>query len=160
MPTDLATNRTGLYANGHWTALACRYPSPISSYACNHCHGGKVLKPKIAYLTAGKQPSREGIVKLVVLNLRITRPFQPLGFDFPLFTAAEPKGPADIVKTVPTEIIREISFPIAYEIFLLKGLHAAVQRTHQESIGSLARIYRQYPEATRQFYHAQKSTSR
>ena len=114
-------------------------------------NGGKVLKPKLIQLTAGRQPSK-GEDQIVCLP---SFPYQEalslVGIDFPLFSAVSHDDQESLVKVVPTEVRREIFMPDAVRLMLLKGLRAASLKTHQESLTSLSRLYKQYPEAIRQF---------
>lgn len=114
-------------------------------------NGGKVLKPKLIKLTAGRQPSK-GEDQIVCLpSFPYQEPLSLVGIDFPLFSAVSHDDQESLVKVVPTEVRREIFMPDAIRLMLLKGLRAASLKTHQESLTSLSRLYKQYPEAIRQF---------
>lgn len=151
VPNDLSTNRTGLYAMAIGQHSLVVTPLQTAVMLAAVANGGQVLKPKLVKLTAGRQPSR-GKDQIVCLP---TFPYQEAlsyaGIDFPLFSAISQTDQESLVKVVPTEIRREIFMPEEIRLTLLKGLRAASQRTHQESLTSLTRLYKQYPDAIRQF---------
>jgi cell division protein FtsI/penicillin-binding protein 2 len=151
VPHDLSTNRTGLYAMaiGQHSLVVTPLQSAVMLAAI--ANGGKVVKPRLVKLTAGSRPSRGG-------DEIVSRPSFPLqeslalvGLDFPLFTATLHAEEENLVKVTSVEVKRELFMPHAVRKTLLKGLLAASLRTQQESIASLTRLYKQYPEAVRQF---------
>lgn len=151
VPTDLAVNRTGLYAMAIGQHSLVVTPLQTAVMLAAIANGGKILKPKIVKLTAGRQPAlgEDQIVCPPVF------PYQEqlslVGIDFPLFSAVSGAAQESLVKPVPTEVKREIFMPEVVRQILLKGLKAAALRTHQESLSSLTRLYRQDPDAIRQF---------
>lgn len=151
VPNDLETNRTGLYALAIGQHSLVVTPLQTAVMLATIANGGKVLKPKIVKLTAGRQPSR-GEDQIVCLP---TFPYQNalslVGIDFPLFPAVSNTNQESLVKVVPSEVMREIFMPDVIRQILLKGLRAVSLRTHQESLTSLTRLYRQHPDAIRQF---------
>jgi cell division protein FtsI/penicillin-binding protein 2 len=151
VPQDLATNRTGLYAMAIGQHSLVVTPLQTAVMLATIANGGKVLRPKLVKLTAGRQPSR-GDDQIVCLP---TFPYQEalslVGIDFPLFSAVSYSDQESLIKVIPTEVKREVFMPEVIRQILLKGLRAATQRSHQENLTSLTRLYRQYPEAIRQF---------
>lgn len=151
VPQDLATNRTGLYAMAIGQHSLVVTPLQTAVMLAAVANGGKVLKPKLVKLTAGRQPTR-GEDQIVCLP---SFPYQDalglVGIDFPLFSAISYADQESLVKVFPTESKREIFMPEVIRQILLKGLRAATERSHQENLTSLARLYQQYPEAIRQF---------
>lgn len=151
VPTDLSTNRTGLYAMAIGQHSLVVTPLQTAVMLATIANGGKVLKPKLIKLTAGRQPSK-GEDQIVCLpSFPYQEPLSLVGIDFPLFSAVSHDDQESLVKVVPTEVRREIFMPDAIRLMLLKGLRAASLKTHQESLTSLSRLYKQYPEAIRQF---------
>ena len=152
VPQDLATNRTGLYAMAIGQHSLVVTPLQTALMLAAIVNGGKVLKPKLVKLTAGRQPSRAEEDQIVGLPMF---PYQKalslVGIDFPLFSADSHETQENLVKVIPTEIRHEIFMPEVIRQILLKGLRAVTYRTHQENLKSLARLYRQCPEAIRHF---------
>jgi cell division protein FtsI/penicillin-binding protein 2 len=151
VPRDLATNRTGLYAMAIGQHSLVVTPLQTAIMLASIANGGKVLKPKLVKLTAGRQLSK-GEDQIVCLP---SFPYQDalslVGIDFPLFSAVSYANQESLVKCIPTEIKSEIFMPEVVRQIILKGLRAATLRSHQENLTSLTRLYGQYPEAIRQF---------
>jgi len=121
VPTDLSTNRTGLYAMAIGQHSLVVTPLQTAVMLSALANGGTVLKPKIVGLTAGREP--EGASNNYSLN----------------------------TKLVPTQQMRELQMPVLVRKTLLKGLKATVNRTYQENLSSLTQLYRKHPDAIRQF---------
>lgn len=151
VPLDLATNRTGLYAMAIGQHSLVVTPLQTALMLAAIANGGKILKPKLIKLTAGRQLAR-GEDQIVCLP---TFPYQEalslIGIDFPLFSAVSHGNQESLVKIIPTEVRREIFMPEIIRQILLRGLRAVTQRTHQENLTSLTRLYKQDPEAIRNF---------
>lgn len=151
VPNDLSTNRTGLYAMAIGQHSLVVTPLQTAVMLAAIANGGKVLKPKLVKLTAGRQPSK-GEDQIVGLpSFPYQEPLSLVGIDFPLFSAVLHSDQKSLVNVVPTEVKRELFMPEVIRLILLKGLRAASQRTHQESLTSLTRLYKQHPEAIRQY---------
>lgn len=151
VPQDLSTNRTGLYAMAIGQHSLIVTPLQAAVMLSTIVNGGKVLKPKIVKLTAGRQPSEWEDQIICLPSFPYQEALSLVGIDFPLFSAVSRPDQKSLVKIVPTEVRREIFMPEVIRQILLKGLWAVTQRTHQENLTSLARLYRQYPEAIRHF---------
>lgn len=151
VPQDLATNRTGLYAMAIGQHSLVVTPLQTAIMLATIANGGKVLKPNIVKLTAGRQPAR-GQDQIVCPP---TFPYQQalslVGIDFPLFSAVSHANQESLVKVVPTQVRHEIFMPDVIRQILLRGLRVVTQRAHQENLTTLARLYKQYPEAIRCF---------
>jgi cell division protein FtsI/penicillin-binding protein 2 len=119
VPTDLETNRTGLYsiAIGQHTLVVTPLQSSVMLAAI--ANGGRVLKPQI--------------VKSI-LSLGLT---QNKDFSSP---------PFNLCKTQPIER-RTLFMPEIVHKMLLKGMHRVVARSHSDSLSALSRLYRYHPEA-------------
>lgn len=151
VPEDLATNRTGLYAMAIGQHSLVVTPLQTALMLAAIANGGKVLKPKLVKLTAGRQPARGEDQIICPPHFPYQEDLALVGIDFPLFTAVLHTNQESLVKVIPTEVKREIFMPEAVRQILLRGLRAVTHRTHQENLTHLARLYRQYPEAIRQF---------
>lgn len=151
VPQDLATNRTGLYAMAIGQHSLVVTPLQAAIMLATIVNGGNVLKPKLVKLMVGGLSPR-GNEQIVCLP---TFPHQEslnlVGIDFPLFSLGLQKDKKNLVKVVPTEIQREIFMPEVIRQILLKGLKVSTHRTHQDNMTSLTRLYRQYPDAIRDF---------
>ena len=108
------------------------------------------MKPKIVKLTAGKS----ALPKSNKIPLLPKFPYQEslslVGIDFPLFTAAFDSKQKSLIKELPAEVAHTLCMPEQVRKLLLKGLHTCVQRTCQENIYTLQRLYKEYPEAIKE----------
>jgi len=145
VPHDLATNRTGLYAMAIGQHALVVTPLQTALMLAVIANGGKLLKPKLVKLIAGRQPTTAESLPSFLYQEALAS----VGIDFPLFSSALPKHQQGLVNLTPTEVRREIFMPDVIRQILLKGLRAATQRTHQENLTQLTRLYRQYPDAIR-----------
>lgn len=128
VPEDLATNRTGLYAMGIGQHSLVVTPLQTAVMLATIANGGRVLKPKLVKLTVGgKHPIGKEQIPLAAMDNK------------------------NWIKPVPTVIMRELFMPEVIRHMLLDGLRACSLRTHQENLTNLTHLYRQYPEAIRQF---------
>lgn len=120
VPTDLETNRTGLYAmaNGQHTLVVT--PLQTSLLLSAIANGGKVLKPNIILLTAGKLPSHQ---------------------------AQDVETNSQIVKKSQPHVQRELFMPNIIRNILLVGMRKVVKKQLTEGLSSLSRFYSEYPEA-------------
>lgn len=151
VPTDLATNRTGLYAMAIGQHSMVVTPLQTAVMLSAIANGGKVLKPKIVNLTAGRLPVR-GMESITCLpDFSYQEDLAYVGIDFPLFTAVSLENQKSLVKRMPTEVKNEVFMPQVVRQVLLMGLRSATLRTHQESLTSLTKLYQQHPEAIQQF---------
>lgn len=131
VPQDLATNRTGLYAMAIGQHSLVVTPIQTAVMLSAIANGGNILKPKLVKLTAGPQLHSE--------KNRF------------LSSTMQKKEEEIVIKMVPTQVRWEIFMPEVIRQILLRGLQAVTSRTHQESLSSLSHLYRQHPEAIRQF---------
>ncbi len=151
LPDDLDYNRTGLYsmAIGQHTLVVTPLQTTVMLAAL--ANGGKVFKPKIVEMMVGKDPQRGR--ELVSDNSYF--PYQErlrlVDIDFPLFIAADAEQQKSLIKPVPTEVQRTIFLPDAIRRILLDGMCRVVAKTHSESLNSLTRLYRQYPQAIAEY---------
>jgi cell division protein FtsI/penicillin-binding protein 2 len=150
VPTDLEKNRTGLYAMAIGQHSLVVTPLQTAVMLATIANGGKVLKPKIVSLTAGKQQIDENDQIICLPEFPHSELLKNVGVDFPLFTACLPRHSESLVHPMATEVKREVFMPEVVRQILLKGLKIAFQRTYQESLTSLTRLYKQHPEAIRQ----------
>ncbi|MBM3207289.1 MAG: hypothetical protein FJZ57_01610, partial [Chlamydiae bacterium] len=125
IPKDLSDNKTGLYsfAIGQHSLVV----TPIQSCVMlsTIANKGKVLKPKIVQLTAGKKQISDPFSEI-----HEGFPFQEqlalVGIQFPLFTEAVANKQADEVRWRPTEVKRELFLPTEIRSMLLEGMQRVI----------------------------------
>jgi cell division protein FtsI/penicillin-binding protein 2 len=150
VPADLATNKTGLYAMAIGQHSLVVTPLQTAIMLAAVANGGKILKPKIVNLTAGRQPTRDNLISSLT-DYPHKEAYALAGLDFPLFTAGLSQDQKSLVQPVPTEIRNHIPMPEIVRKILLKGLRSAALKSYQESLASLTKLYKQHPEAIKNF---------
>lgn len=150
IPDDITTNRTGLYALAIGQHSLVVTPLQTAVMLAAIANQGKILKPKIVNLMAGRNPRRKDFI-----SSHSSFPYKDslatIGIDFPLFTAVALSEQESLVKKIATEVKQEIFMPQIIRSILLKGLQSVTRRTHQESKANLLKLYRNHPEAMQPF---------
>lgn len=122
VPTDLSTNRTGLYSTtmGQHTLLAT--PLQTASMLSAIANGGKILRPTLVKEIAGPLPNRDTWSSSTPIDDEL----RFLGFNFPLFTAASPRSEKASMQTQKANVVRSLSLPAQSRQQILEGLDRAV----------------------------------
>ena len=147
VPNDLLTNRTGLYSMAIGQHSLVVTPLQTATMLSAIANAGKVLKPKIVKVTAGRQPPGEEDPVPCKREFKLQKDLALAGVDFPLFTALKEGKKESVVHLCPTVVKREIFMPEIIRKMLLEGMRRVVVKTQEESLGALSRFYRDYPEA-------------
>ncbi len=125
IPNDLSDNRTGLYSFSIGQHTLVSTPLQTSVMLSAIANKGKILKPKIVQLTAGKKPQENPFA-----NTYEGFPFQEqlglVGVNFPLFTEAVHIKQEDEIHLVPTEVKREVFLPPEIRWVLLDGMQRVI----------------------------------
>jgi cell division protein FtsI/penicillin-binding protein 2 len=157
VPADLASNRTGLYAMAIGQHSLVVTPLQTAVMLSAIANGGKILKPKIVHLTAGREPSRGEAQILCPQKFPYQDSLALIGLDFPLLTAFSGESQESLVKAIPSEVKNEIFMPEMVRQVLLKGLRASLLNTYQASLSSLTKLYRQHPNTIKDFTEMKES---
>lgn len=147
VPNDLDVNRTGLYSTaiGQHTLVVTPLQTGVMLSAL--ANGGRVLKPKILHMTAGRQPDRGEDLLHCPPKFCYQEYLELCGIDFPLFTAVGLQDQKSLVKHYPPELKREVDVPDEVRQTIMEGMRRVVVRTQAESLGALSNVYRNHPEA-------------
>jgi len=126
VPTDLKTNRTGLYsfAIGQHTLLST--PIQAAIMLASFANGGKILKPKIVIESKGFSPDRKPLSAFSPGNDFAKRELAALGIHYPLFTKMEPRTPLLVPQEEPTIIKRTVPLPPSIRSPILEGMNLVV----------------------------------
>lgn len=120
IPNDLETNRTGLYAMAIGQHSLVVTPLQSSIVLAAIANGGIILKPKIV----------KALMSYVPAQGKDTYALNPVNLYKP--------------KTIEK---RSIDMPQIVQKILLEGMRRVLMRSQTESLFTLSRLYRQYPEA-------------
>lgn len=143
----METNKTGLYATAIGQHSLVVTPLQTAVMLSALANGGKVMKPKIVSMTAGRLPMRTEENESCLPCFPYQENLMMAGVNFPLFVAVNAREHKNLIKKPPSEVIREVFMPEAVRYILLEGMRRVVVKTQNESLGSLSRFYRDYPEA-------------
>jgi cell division protein FtsI/penicillin-binding protein 2 len=126
VPTDLKTNRTGLYSTaiGQHTLLTTPLRTAVMTAAI--ANGGKILKPRVMKEVIGLSPDRQPLGAFAGTSYFEKDALSTLGIQFPLFTAAQTRTPLSIATEQPTEIKRTIPMEPRIRSQLLEGMDRVV----------------------------------
>lgn len=151
VPEDVLNNKTGLYslAIGQHSMVVTPLQTAVMLSAI--ANGGKVLKPKIVNLTAGRAPRRTTDFFNCAERFPYKETLEIVGIDFPLFLAASLDNEHSLVSHFKTEIKRQIFMPVIVRKILLQAMHKMVYRTQNEGLASLKRLYASTPEAIQNY---------
>jgi cell division protein FtsI/penicillin-binding protein 2 len=117
IPNDLSNNRNGLYAMAIGQHSLVVTPLQTAVMLAAIANGGKILKPKIIGLTAGKVREANGQEK------------------------------KNRVSLTHTHVYREVLMPLEIRGILLEGMRRVADKALWGNLGNLSRQYREYPEA-------------
>jgi cell division protein FtsI/penicillin-binding protein 2 len=126
VPTDLRTNRTGLYSTaiGQHTLLTTPLQTALMTAALTN--GGKLLKPKLLKQALGLSPDRQPLGAFASSSYLAKEELATLGIHFPLFTAPQASQPLSISTEPPTEVKRTIPLEPRIRSQLLEGMDRVV----------------------------------
>lgn len=145
VPDDLMENRSGLYSLsiGQHSLVATPLQTAVMLSAI--ANGGKVLQPKIVHLKVGRPPIRVNLDDLAENSEAYENCFVKNDQN------DTSHGAQSLIKKCTTVVVRDVFMPDQVRRILLEGLNRVVQRSQQLAIGSMQNLYRQYPEAVRDF---------
>lgn len=123
IPTDLETNRTGLYAMANGQHSLVVTPLQTCVMLASIANSGKILKPNIVLKMAGTKFPTNHLENSEVLSKEW------------------------VIKSFPTSILRKILLPPVIRNILLEGMSKVVQRQLSEGLSALSRLYKNHPEA-------------
>ncbi len=126
VPTDLTTNRTGLYsmAIGQHTLLTT--PLQTAVMTCALVNGGKILKPNLIKEICGHSPDRHPLTAFAASEYLAQDELKTLGIHYPLFTSAQKRPSLAIADKQATEIKRTIPVDLQIRSQLLEGMDRVI----------------------------------
>lgn len=155
VPNDLADNKTGLYsfAIGQHSLVVTPLQTALMLAALGN--EGKILKPQIIRLTAGK--NREENPFSSELD---SYPFQEAlsltGIHFPLFTESLSNSYNSCVHETKTEVLRSIFLPPEIRRLLFDGMNKVITGSKGTAKASIIRYLQGRPEASQIYRQMQQ----
>lgn len=145
LPSDISSNRTGLYAYAIGQHSLVVTPLQTSLMMSSIANGGKVFKPKIVNITVGTEPahSDEKVFSRKLFSFQSSLALA--GIDFPFFTAAEEQVQERNLNIVPSEVRREIFLPSEIRNILLEGMYQVVNGNRGSARSNIIHNYYDYP---------------
>ncbi len=149
LPTDLRTNKSGLYAAAIGQHTLVVTPLQTAVMLSTVANGGQVLVPKLVRLTAGKLPVRRAGQLMQKERFLYQRSLNLIGVHFPLFTGVEGVEGVHQVYPVQTTEVRDVPMPPAVRRPILQGMQRMVQNARTAGWPALVKIYSSQPDALR-----------
>jgi cell division protein FtsI/penicillin-binding protein 2 len=146
IPEDLSKNRSGLYAMAIGQHSLVVTPLQTSLMLSAIANGGRILKPKIVKMKVGHLADACSDIQCPP-TFKYQHELEFAGIDFPLYLNAEESNKNKNIYSTPTIVKNEIFMPDIIRKMLLEGMRRVVVKTQEESLVSLSRFYRDYPEA-------------
>jgi len=101
VPTDLAHNRTGLYAFAIGQHSLVVTPLQTASMLSTFVNHGQIVKPKVVQVVAGMEPTRDQDTLFTAAQYSFKEALDLVGIDFPLFTETLKQDPKPYVFISP-----------------------------------------------------------
>ncbi|MES2273126.1 MAG: penicillin-binding transpeptidase domain-containing protein, partial [Chlamydiota bacterium] len=122
VPSDLKTNRTGLYSTaiGQHTLLST--PLQAASMLSSLANGGRLLKPKLIKESIGLSPDRQPLGAFSASSYFLKNELETIGISFPLFTGIQPCLPVEGSEKSEPEIKRMLPLSPQHRALLLEGM--------------------------------------
>jgi cell division protein FtsI/penicillin-binding protein 2 len=150
IPSDINDNKTGLYSFAIGQHSLVVTPLQTSVMLSSIASQGKVYKPKIVQLTAGKKANEDPFQ-----NSYEGFPFQDAlslgGIQFPLFTEAVTSKQEDKILWKPTEIHRELFFPDEIRWMLLEGMQRVINGNKGTARPNVIRALWHHPKTLKDY---------
>lgn len=152
LPSDLADNKTGLYAfaiGQHSLVVTPLQTAVMLSAIANH---GNVVKPKIIQSIAGSEPTYGYTNPFDAVEFPFQKALESVGISFPLFTESEKKQTQEQLWIFSKEIKRSLPLPSEIRDILFQGMHQVIAGAKGTARPGIIRLLYQDPEMREHFY--------
>lgn len=126
VPSDIKSNRTGLYSTAIGQHTLLNTPLQTASMLAAIANGGYLLKPKIAKAALGFSPDRQPLDVFSGNSYFAKEQLNAIGIPFPLFTSVQSHKSHENLLENPTEIKRQVPLSSQVRTLLLEGMDKAV----------------------------------
>lgn len=149
IPTDLSNNLTGLYSFAIGQHSLVVTPVQTAVMISTIANQGKVIKPHVVQLIAGKEPLRQEDLLFEASDFPFKEDLSLIGISFPLFTEAKKTKETAYVCYTPTELKRTLFFPLEVREMILEGMIRCVNGPRGSARPGLIRGLYQNPHTLR-----------
>lgn len=148
IPSDLSFNKTGLYSFAIGQHSLVVTPLQTAVMLAGIANGGKILKPKILQLLAGKEPTLEKEEDIFSRSdFPLKEDLSLMGIQFPLFTQTLAQEKRGLVSLQASEVKRELPFPEKIRSTLLDAMQQVLTGSKGTARPGLVRASYQDPKA-------------
>ncbi len=151
LPTDLLTNRTGLYSYVIGQHTLTVTPLQTAVALATLANGGTRFKPKLVREIANEAPMRRPEALFSKRNFAFKEPLSLLGLSFPLFTGAEGDDSQVASREVGSVARSQVLMPDEIRRLLLEGLYQGVIGERGSARPTAARGYHDFPWMVRDY---------
>jgi cell division protein FtsI/penicillin-binding protein 2 len=146
LPDDVTLNRTGLYsfAIGQHSLVVTPLQTAVMLSAI--ANKGKVLKPKVIQVIAGREPLREYRDPFAQALFPFKDNLASIGIHFPLFSATQAEGDNPYVWYSAPETRRILPMPEAIRDPLIEGMHRVLTGSKGTARPNIIRALLHHPQ--------------
>lgn len=126
IPSDLKTNRTGLYSTAIGQHTLLTTPLQTAGMLSAIGNGGKLLKPKLLKEAVGITPDRHPLGAFAAADYLAKEELEAIGIPFPLFTSLQASLQIPAKKEEETLVKRHIPMDDRSRLTLLEGMDRVV----------------------------------
>jgi cell division protein FtsI/penicillin-binding protein 2 len=129
VPTDLKSNRTGLYSTAIGQHTLLTTPLQTAGMMATLVNGGNLLKPKLVKEIIGTHPDRHPLNPFTASSYLAKEELASIGIPFPLFTGQTSLQPISTKAEEVTKIRRVIPISESIRATLIEGMNRVVSGT-------------------------------
>lgn len=129
IPSDLKTNKTGLYSTAIGQHTLLNSPLQSALMLAAFANGGQLLKPYVIKEISGPSPNRQPLGAFEATDYLGKEELAALGIHYPLFTGAQTRNAYEEAKHTETQIRRKIPLPPELRTPILEGMDRVIWGT-------------------------------
>lgn len=152
LPDDVTLNKTGLYSFAIGQHSLVVTPLQTAVMLSTIANGGKVLKPKVIQVIAGKEPLREYRDPFEQALFPFKDQLASIGIHFPLFSATQSDSARPYIWYNAPEIKRELPMPNVIRDPLIEGMTKVVSGAKGTARPQIIRALFNNPDWMSDFY--------
>lgn len=151
IPNDLADNKTGLYAFAIGQHSLVGTPLQTGVMLSSLGNEGKLFKPQIVRLTAGKNKEENPFAQKNLSSFPFQEPLSLIGIDFPLFTESLTSAYNPCIEQTGSEEVRSIFLPEEIKEMLFDGMNKVISGKKGTARPSIVQALRGRPQQMKEY---------